>query len=341
MNNLINPLITIGLTTYNRPDFLKESVQSVLNQTYKNFKLIIGNDYTESKITFESLGIDYDPRIEIINFEKNIGEVNNLNFLLSKAKSKWFSWLADDDLLNCCFLECLINGIEHNDTDLLAIYSEYSSGITPTDFFFQKPTKINFLELNPKRFVFEYVKRKFKIIGSGGLLNTEKLKMIGGFPNLNDSSGIYCDGLIPILLAEHGNIKIVNLPLVFLRTHNESLSASALTIEEYTSAEPSFLRNLSRVCLSLGNDKYKDKCIFQMVSWFTDNEFIVLFRIKLGEKPLSIKNKIKRLCSLLLYQFKVNYPRIRIFYWPVHTLNIIKFLVNFLFRLLFKQFQKK
>ena len=69
MNEQITPLITIGLTTYNRPKLLKETVQSVLNQKYKNFKLIIGNDYPESKVTFETLEIDYDSRIDIINFK--------------------------------------------------------------------------------------------------------------------------------------------------------------------------------------------------------------------------------------------------------------------------------
>ena len=112
--------------------------------------------------------------------------------------------------------------------------------------------------------------------------------MANKLSNLNYSSGIYCDGLVPILLAEHGNINIIDSPLVFLRTHKESISASLLTSDEYISAEPNFLKQLSRVCLSLGDKNYKDKCIFHMVSWFTENEFIVLFRVKLGIKPLSI-----------------------------------------------------
>ena len=85
MSEHITPLITIGLTTYNRPDCLKESVLSVLNQKYKNFRLIIGNDFPESKVTFETLGIDKDSRIDIINFEENIGEIDNLNYLLATS----------------------------------------------------------------------------------------------------------------------------------------------------------------------------------------------------------------------------------------------------------------
>ena len=48
-------LITIGLATYNRPLLLKRAVQSVLNQTCKDFKLIIGNDYPFESVTFKTL----------------------------------------------------------------------------------------------------------------------------------------------------------------------------------------------------------------------------------------------------------------------------------------------
>lgn len=326
-------LVTIGLTTYNRPDFLRESVKSVLNQKYKNFKLIIGNDYPKSKVTFETLGIDYDSRVEIINYDKNIGEINNLNYLLSKAESNWFTWLADDDLLSSYFLESLINDIDHNNSDLLAIYSEYSSGLMPEKSFFDKPNYLNSVKIPSDKFVLDYVKRNIRIIGSCGLLKTEKIKMIGGFPNLNNSSGIYCDGLIPILLAEHGSIKIIKCPLVFLRTHNESLSASSLTSDEYISAEPNFLIQLSDACLSLGDQRYNDKCIYYMVSWFTENEFITLFRVQLGSEPLTFGKKINCLLDILLYQFRVNYPRIKFIFWPLHTFHIIRIALGYFFRM--------
>ena len=328
MNEQITPLITIGLTTYNRPKLLKETVQSVLNQKYKNFKLIIGNDYPKSKVTFETLGIDYDSRIDIINFNENIGEINNLNYLLNQANSEWFTWLADDDVLNNYFLESLLESINHsNQNNVCAIYSEYSSGSAPDQYFFNVPIQVNSTRLTSIQFITDYVARDIRIIGSCGVLRTQKLKMIGGYPNLNNSSGIYGDGLIPILLAAHGNINIVNSPLVFLRTHKESLSASLLDYDEYISAESNFLIELSRVCLSIGNEVYRDKCVYHMVNWFTKNEFSVLFRATPNSKPISFFQKFILLLKVLIYQIKVNYPRIKIKYWFSHTLNIILFVV--------------
>ena len=292
MSEQITPLITIGLTTYNRPDFLKESVLSVLNQKYKNFRLIIGNDFPESKVTFETLGIDKDSRIDIINFEENIGEIDNLNYLLSQANSEWFTWLSDDDLLNNSFLESLLDTLNHSNQNLCAIYSNYSSGLTPDHFFFDTPNQGTLIQLDSVKFISDYVARDIRIIGSCGLIKTQKLKMIGGFPNLNFSSGIYGDALIPILLAQYGTINIVNSPLVFLRLHKKSLSSEVLNFNEYISAEPNFLIELSRVCLSIGNRAYRDKCVFNMVTWFTENEFITAFRAPANSKSLSFFSEI-------------------------------------------------
>jgi glycosyltransferase involved in cell wall biosynthesis len=336
MTGNTNPLITIGLTTYNRPDFLKDSVRSIMNQTYKNFRLLIGNDYPESKVTFETLGIQNDARIEIINYEENIGEIRNLNYLLNMADSKWFTWLADDDLLSHVFFEDLLACEVNDDQNLSAIYSDYESGLAPDKFFLKSKNDCEHIKLSSYQFVNEYVSRKIKLIGTCGLLNTQKLKMIGGFPNLNYSSGIYCDGLIPILLAEQGDIIFIKQSLVFLRTHKDSQSAASLVLEEYISAEPNFILSLSRVCISIKDTKFKDKSIFHMVRWFTENEFIVLFRISSDEEQLSFFTKIKKLIKLLIYQVKVNYPRIKIRYWPMHTFLIIKITLSYFFRLFMK-----
>ena len=61
--------ITIGLATYNRPMLLKRAVRSILNQTYNNFKLLIGNDYPFEKVTYKTLGIK-NKKITIFNHKK-------------------------------------------------------------------------------------------------------------------------------------------------------------------------------------------------------------------------------------------------------------------------------
>jgi glycosyltransferase involved in cell wall biosynthesis len=90
-----NPFFSIGLTTYNRKDLLIQTLNSLQAQTFTDFEIIIGNDYTEEILTSESLGIR-DPRIRIINNRKNIGERENMNSLLGEARGRYFTWQFDD-----------------------------------------------------------------------------------------------------------------------------------------------------------------------------------------------------------------------------------------------------
>ena len=75
--------ITICLTTYNRLNLLRESVKSVLNQTFKDFQLVIANDYVEKEISMKNLNLSNDPRVKIINNKKNLGEIDNSNNILT------------------------------------------------------------------------------------------------------------------------------------------------------------------------------------------------------------------------------------------------------------------
>ena len=97
------PLFSIGITTYNRIEMLRQLVNSIINQDFQDFEIIIGNDYQKELLTFDILGI-YDQRIRIINHQENLGELGNMNFLLSEGKGRYFTWQFDDDLCGLGYL---------------------------------------------------------------------------------------------------------------------------------------------------------------------------------------------------------------------------------------------
>jgi len=101
-----NPKLTIGMPVYNGELFIKKAIESILDQTFTDFELIISNnsssDSTE-KICQDF--IDKDNRIQIHTQKKNIGIHRNFNFLLSKAKGEYFAWAAVDDYLDNDFME--------------------------------------------------------------------------------------------------------------------------------------------------------------------------------------------------------------------------------------------
>ena len=89
--------IDILLPTYNGEKYLKEQIDSILNQTYKNIRLIISDDC--SKDSTPKILEEYrekDERIELYLQKENIGVVKGIEFLLKKVKSNYYM-LADQD----------------------------------------------------------------------------------------------------------------------------------------------------------------------------------------------------------------------------------------------------
>ena len=87
-----NHFFSIGIITYDRAEMLKEAVKSVLSQTYKNFEVIISNDNPKKKVSLATLGIKPNKCVRIINHNVNLGEAENLNFVLQASRGDYFSW---------------------------------------------------------------------------------------------------------------------------------------------------------------------------------------------------------------------------------------------------------
>ncbi len=94
------PLVTILIPTYNRPEYLRVSLESVLNQTYKNLDIVISDDSTNDDT--ERMIEEYiakDSRIQYFRNRNFTGE-ENWNFLqeYNNPESEYVNWLMDDDL---------------------------------------------------------------------------------------------------------------------------------------------------------------------------------------------------------------------------------------------------
>jgi glycosyltransferase involved in cell wall biosynthesis len=112
-------LITIIIATYNRSNVLRFSVQSVINQTYQNWELlVIGDCCTDD--TAEVMSNFNNPKIKFINLKKNIGEQSGPNnFGIKMAQGKYIALLNHDDLWFPNHLEDLHQTITETKSDLV------------------------------------------------------------------------------------------------------------------------------------------------------------------------------------------------------------------------------
>ena len=97
--NLNNPKVTVIVTTYNRKKLLKETINSILNQTFTDFELIVVDNYSDYDfISFmESF---QDSRISAFQNKNNGIIAINRNFGIKKAKGEYIAFCDDDDLWN-------------------------------------------------------------------------------------------------------------------------------------------------------------------------------------------------------------------------------------------------
>lgn len=130
--------VDILLATYNGEKYLKEQLDSILNQTYSNFRLLISDDMsTDSTKMILTEYEKEDNRVKVFLQKENLGIIGNFEFLLTKVESEYFMFSDQDDIWNRCKVEKSINKIEEEninlvftnlevvDKDLNVIYESY------------------------------------------------------------------------------------------------------------------------------------------------------------------------------------------------------------------------
>src|SRR3990172_12530717 len=94
-----NPVITVLMSAYNAEKYLREAIESILNQTFKDFEFIIINDCSTDKT--KKIIEEYankDARIKLINNATNLGLTKSLNIGLKEARGEYVARLDADDV---------------------------------------------------------------------------------------------------------------------------------------------------------------------------------------------------------------------------------------------------
>ncbi len=120
-----NPkLVSIGLPVYNGARFLRRALDSLIQQTYHNFELIISDD-TSSDETPSIIAeyIKKDSRIRSIRHEHQIGAGANFRSLVFASRGDYFMWAADDDWWDPAFIETLARALEEHPAYRVAMSS--------------------------------------------------------------------------------------------------------------------------------------------------------------------------------------------------------------------------
>lgn len=221
--------VNILLATYNGEKYIREQIDSILNQTYKEFRLLISDDGSTDG-TREILN-EYkskDNRIEVFMQEKNLGVVKNFEFLLGKVEAEFYMFSDQDDIWKESKIEKSLNKIEEGfdlvysdlevvDENLNVTYSSYwkLKGI------YNKVKKYNnFDALYLNNFI-------------TGCTIISKKELINSFmPLPNTSKFVLHDYWISLIISQEGKIAYIEEPLIKYRQHKNNKVGSKKKSDE-------------------------------------------------------------------------------------------------------------
>jgi glycosyltransferase involved in cell wall biosynthesis len=107
------PKISIGLPVYNGARYLREAIDSILGQTYRDFELIIcDNASTDETAAICAEYAGRELRIRYHRQARNIGATANFNHTFELARGAYFKWAAHDDILAPTYLEKCVTALD-------------------------------------------------------------------------------------------------------------------------------------------------------------------------------------------------------------------------------------
>jgi glycosyltransferase involved in cell wall biosynthesis len=211
----VDPLVTVYITNHNYEKFLEKSINSVLEQTYKNYELIIIDDGSTDG-SFKILDkYKYNKKIKII-FQRNKGLNITNNIALKIAKGDFITRLDADDWLDKNFLQVMINEVKNNLNIGMVFCNYYVANAAGEiiDQFFRHDFKKTKLLDQPAH-------------GACSLINTKCLRLVGGY-NIATRSQDGVDVWIKFIFKY--KIKHINLPLFYYRQHGCNLTKNEVSL---------------------------------------------------------------------------------------------------------------
>ena len=201
--------ISIILPVYNGSDYLAESIESVINQTYTNWELIIVNDCsTDNSLAIASSYAAKDARIKVFSNKINLKLPNTLNEGFKHASGEYYTWTSDDNKYKSDALRIMLQYLDNNPTAVM-VYADY----TCID---SKGKVIGLAKKKNSKYIFAD-----NVIGACFLYTANAAKSAGQY---DQTLFLAEDYDFWLRLHKTGDILHIEKDLYYYRMHNKSLT---------------------------------------------------------------------------------------------------------------------
>lgn len=269
-------LVSVYINAYNAEKFILETVNSVLNQTYKNLQVIVVDDGSIDK-TPEILSSIKDERLEVYRVEPNGHISNALNVGLSHCKGEFVAHTDSDDLWAPDKIEKQIAFLsEHTEYDAcvthVKVIDENSQEIEETNTNFIKVFNIENGMTNAQMFRFFYDEAN-RICHSSFCARAELIKKVGVY---DISMPLLHDFDYWMRLLCYSSVYVMEEALTFYRVCAAAVSNSSMNDDKWISHNTEYARVMEKA-----------------INLLSDEDFLVAFEDKLKFKGEHTKEEIE------------------------------------------------
>ncbi|MBJ6119790.1 glycosyltransferase [Pontibacter sp. BT310] len=153
----MSDLVSVCIPVYNGEKYLKESLKSVISQSYKNIEILIVDDgSTDNSLHIITEFKEIDNRIRLIQNKQNLGLVKNWQKCIELAKGNWIKFLFQDDIMHSECLKKMMNACATKNVKICISGREFiiedSASPLLQDFFIDKVYRLERSYPFPKKF---------------------------------------------------------------------------------------------------------------------------------------------------------------------------------------------
>ena len=218
MTNQMNNLVSVIIPVYNSEKFLKESIESIINQTYPNIEIICVDD--GSTDNSKEILQQYFDKIQVIS-QSNQGLASALNNGIGKASGRWIKWFSPDDVMFPDAIEILVNQIKKFPNNTI-VYSNWEiideKGKKIREFYESNYNDLSEFDYNIRLLDGQQINVNTTLIPSS-LFQKGYI-----FRNLDDPVAIDYDFFLRVALQHNIRFHLITKQLIQYRIHQNQLS---------------------------------------------------------------------------------------------------------------------
>jgi glycosyltransferase involved in cell wall biosynthesis len=212
-----DPLISIVIPSCNGQKFIRQAIDSVVNQTYKNWELILVDDGSKDQtpLIMQEYSSKY-PNIFSCQHKLNSGLPSALNTGFAIAKGVYYSWIADDNIFKNNALLYMVNELNNSNNYLDIVYANYD--VIDKNNLFIEAQEVDKIE----KLIFRY------IVGPCFLYKAKCHHEIGGY----NTAYKMCEDYDFFLRLYNSNFRFgkVDKNLFLYRRHDQAMSSNIKSV---------------------------------------------------------------------------------------------------------------